>query len=236
MAAPSPVNINCKTTGSFNANGTATMDVIKTQTVALDTPHQTFNVAADPFVHFSLAEEASGSAVAQYTVSIVDKALLKTALGGWLKGGALNGAATPQAVSAYMIEYLRGEINALVATDGVGAALEAYVIDDLAFTQYDADAQGGADKLVDDLDGSPENKNLIGLQFPMSRYQETFSASLPAISGDSLTFQFTISSNILVSEDVKDIAPNATDNETPDVGTLLDVTKSRIVHIVATKA
>lgn len=228
------VNINCKTTGSFNADGSAKMEVVTMQTVSLSTPDATFNVSADPFVHFSLSEESSGSAVA-YDVSIPTPSGLKGALGGWLKGGAIDGIS--QSVEVYMIEYLRGEINALVNADGVGAALEAHVIKDLVFTQYATDAQGGADALVDALNGSQENKDLIGLQFPANRYPETFASTLPAIVGDSLTFQFTITSNILVSDDQVDPAPGAPDATTgnPSVTTLLDVTKSRIVHIVATK-
>ena len=233
--AATPVNINCKTVGSFQADGTATMEVIQVETVVLSTPNETFNVSANPFSYFSLAEEASGSSAAEYTVSIADKAGLKTAIGSWLTGSATNGQSTPQSVETYMIEYLRGEINALVSTDGVGAALEAHVIKDLVFTSYAADAQGGADALVDALDGNQDNKNLIGLQFPSNRYPETFSSSLPYATGDSMTFQFTISSNIIVTDEAKDLvaaAPNAATQAT--VVPNLDVTKSQIVHIIAT--
>ena len=238
MAAVTPVNINCKTLGSITANGTANMEVIQVETVVLDAPDQTFNVTADPFTHFSLAEEASGS-TAEYTVSIVSVPNLKTALGTWLKGGASgakNTAATPQSVETWMLEYLRGEINALVGEDGVGAALEAHVIKDLAFDSFEANAQTGADNLVDSLEGSTDNKNLVGLQFPASRYPEIFASTLPAASGDSMTFQFTISSNIIVSDEAKDLVAD-TDNALTQAatGAVLDVNKSQIVHIVATK-
>jgi hypothetical protein len=229
------VNINCKTTGSIAADGSAKMEVIQIETVVLDTPHETFNVQADPFTHFSLAEEASGAS-AEFTVSIVSATALQAALGGWLKAaGAKNAGA--KSVEEYMIEYLRGEINALVDQDGVGAALEAHVIKDLSFNSFEADAQTGANNLVTDLSGNQEHKNLIGLQFPASRYGETFSAALPAQSGDSMTFQFTITSNILVSDEAKDLVASEANAATQAAtSNILDVTKSRIVHIVATKA
>jgi hypothetical protein len=229
------VNINCPVVGSFDANGTATMEVAIMQVVSLDTPDETFNVSADPFTHFTLAEEASGASALVYTVS-VNAGTLKTALGGWLKGDAKDSAL--QSVETYMIEYLRNEINALIGSDDVGAALQASVVKNLAFTQYAADAQGGANTLVDELNGDQSAKNSIGLQFPEARYPETFEPTLPALAGDSLTFQFTISSNILVSDDQIDPATSNTDatSGNPSVMTKLDVNKSRIVHIVATKA
>jgi hypothetical protein len=228
------VNINCPTVGNFRADGTAKMEVVYMQTVALDTPDREFNVAADPFTYFTLAEEASGSTVG-YTVSVNNVPGLKTLVGGWLKGGATD--ANSANVETYMIEYLRGEINALVSTDGVGAALEAHVIKNLAFTQYATDAQNGANTLVDDLCGNQNDLNAIGLQFPAARYPETFSSSLPAISGDSLTVQFTISSSIVVSDSQQD--PSSSTNAVsgnPTIGASLNVNKSRIVHLIATKA
>jgi hypothetical protein len=237
------VNINCLTTGTISANGTAEMEVLTMHTVALNTPNATFAVDADAFQYFSLAEEASGNSTAEFTVSIANVAGLKTALGGWLKGSALNSS---QDVETWMIEYLRGEINALVGQDGVGAALQGSVIKNLAFESYDDDAQAGADGLVDALEADQHAKDLIGLQFPPARFisgsSEAFSSSLPAQIGDSLTFEFTISSTITVTDDVVDsVNPNpsgATNNTTgnPTVGSTLDVSKSRIVHIVATKA
>lgn len=230
-----PVNVNCPQVGTFTANGTAAMEVVYMQTVALATADRTFDVSADPFALFSLAEEASGATVG-YTVSIPDKAALKTMIGGWLKGGALD--ASSSNVASWMIEYLRGEINALVNADGVGAALEAHVIKDLAFTTYAADAQSGADTLVDNLDADQSKKNSIGLQLPAYRYPETFSSSLPARSGDSFTVQFTITSDISVSDSQQDPAtgqPNAVSGN-PTIGTKLNVNKSRIVHLIATKA
>jgi hypothetical protein len=230
------VNINCPVLGSFDANGTAKMEVAIMQVVSLDDPHETFNVSADPFTHFTLAEEASGASILGYTVS-VNATTLKEALGGWLKGGATDSAS--QSVEDYMIEYLRGEINALIGGDGVGAALQASVVKDLAFAQYNTDAQDGADALVDELADDQSAKNSIGLQFPAARYPETFASTLPAQSGDSLTFQFTISSSITVSDDQID---PATSNDDATIGNpsaaaaLSVVNKSRIVHIVATKA
>lgn len=227
--------VYCPTTGTFNANGSAEMEVAYMQTVVLDTAHSTFDVSADAFSYFSLAEEASG-AVLGYTVSIPNKATFKTALGNWLKGTAVNSSS--QSVESYMIEYLRGEINALVGSDGVGAALEASAVKNLAFTQYATDAQGGADNLIDALDASQNHLNAIGLQLPKARYLEDFSGSLPAQVGDSLTFQFTISSSITVSDSQQDPAAditNATGGNNPTIGASLNVTKSRIVHIRANK-
>lgn len=232
------VNINCKTTGTVNADGTAKMEIIQIETVVLDSVDQTFNVAADPFGYFSLSEEESGPN-ASFTVSISDAAGLKAALGNWLKGAALAGG---QTVQQWMIEELRTEINNLVSTDGVGAALEAHVIKDLAFTTYNTDAQTGANNLVDALDLSTENKNLIGLQFPASRFGETFSPTLPALSEDTMTFQFTINSNIVVTDAVVNLVPDeanaatqATVEPTTQPSGALDVSKSRKINIVAAK-
>jgi hypothetical protein len=231
------VNINCATVGSIDADGTAQMEVLTMHTVVLDASDQQFFVTADPFTYFTLAEEASGSSVATLNVS-VDASGLKTALGGWLTGGAVSNAA--QNVETYMIEYLRDEINALIGADGVGAALQASVIKDLAFAQYATDAQSGADWLVDTLEADDHSLKLIALQFPEGRFPETFSSSLPAQSGDSLTFQFNINSTITVSDSVQDnVDPNppGSNNATnPSIGSTLDVIRSRIVHIIATKA
>jgi hypothetical protein len=232
----STVNINCPQVGTFTADGTAQMEVAYMQTVALDSAHSEFNITGDAFQYFSLAEEASGSTL-EYTVSIANKAGLKTALGGWMKAaGATNSSS--QNVETFMKEYLRDEINALIGADGVGAALQASVIKSLAFTQFETDAQSGADALVEALDGDQNKKNSIGLQFPKARYPEVFASTLPAAAEDSLTFQFTISSSIVVSDDLVDVttATNAAGAANPTIASALNVTKSRIVHIIATKA
>lgn len=231
------VNVNCPITGTITADGTADLEVLYMQVVNLGAPDATFDVTADAFSQFTLAEESSGSTV-EYVASLADAAAFKTALGGWLKGGAKN--ATAQTVEVYMREYLRGEINALLSSDGVGAALEASAVKNLAFTKYDEDAQAGADGLIDALNADQSAKNSIGLQLPKARYPETFSSSLPAQSGDSLTFQFTITSTIAVSDSYVDVSTetDASGNANPTIvgQPIASVNRSRIVNIVATKA
>jgi len=232
-----PVTVYCPITGDITANGTADLEIVTMQVVSLSNPDATFNVGADAFAQFALAEEASGG-TATYTVSLANAASFKTLLGGWLKGTALN--ATSQSVHTYMLEYLRGEINTLLGSDGVGAALEASVVKNLAFTAFDANAQTGADVLIDDLNADQSAKNSIGLQLPQDRYPEVFAPTLPALSGDSLTFQFTIDSTIDVSEEPVDPSATHTDatvgNPTIAGQLVASVNRSRIVDIVATKA
>ena len=211
--------------------------------VSLQAADATFDFDADAFAHFSLAEEASGATAMVYTVSIKDVEALKTALGTWLTTATDSNAKNTQ---TYMHDYLVGEINAIINStnastaganpgDDIGAALQASSVS-LTFDSFQTDAEAGADNLIVALEASQPDKNRIGLQFPTARYPATFSADLPAESGDSLTFQFEINSTITVSDDPKDqAAPTAGDNGNPTVGTKLNVTRSRRVNIVVTK-
>jgi hypothetical protein len=198
------VQINCRTLGSFNPAGSGATQTVTMYNVALATPAQTFTVNENPFTHFTLSEETAGSTTAVFNVAM-NATSMNTALSGWLKGGATNGGS--QSVETWILERVRADVNALIALQNVPNALETQVVGGLTFTQFNVDAQGAVDTLITDLAGSQEDRDLIGLQFPASRYPAEFSTVLPYQSGDSLVFQFTITTEFVIGKSVaQDVA------------------------------
>lgn len=234
-----PTSVNCPVVGTFQADASADIEVVYMETYVLPDANAEFTASVDMFSHFNLAEEASGNSVVGYTVSIANAAAFKTALGNLIKADATNNS---QLAAAWMLEYLRTEINALLTTDGVGAALEASVVKNLAFKDWDVQAQLGADALGDALAADQDALNSIGLQLPASQYSQENTAegnlSSVAASGDSLTFQFTVTSEVKTSYDPKEKAATYAPNglSAADGKTGPTVQKSRILNFTAIKA
>jgi hypothetical protein len=230
--------IKCPTRGVFTADGSAQIETAVMHEVSLETADQTFTVAnAAPFGHFSISQNGENSTpgVLDFVVS-VNASSLADSLAGWLNGGALVNGVN---VHDYMLEYVRSEINDRVASTGLGQALEATVVKDLAFASWAVDASAGALDLATRLAANQADLDSIGLQFPEGRYPTQFASTLPSQSGDSLTFQFTISSTISVSAAAKDTIVNANGsagitNANPAVNTY-SALRSRIVHITASQ-
>jgi hypothetical protein len=234
--------INCPITGSFTVNGSGQLEIVTMHTVSLSEADATFDVSADAFQYFSGVQEAPGSSSATFTVNL-DASGLEGALTNWIKGDATLAGVEPE---SWMLEQLRADINAAINLDGVGSALEGSVVKNLAFAEgagsFDVNATAAVTTLVTELNASQEAKDLIGLQFPAARYPDGASNgtfAIPAQVGDSLTFQFTITSTITVTEDrVDDSTTQANASNASPVSPVmpnLTALRSRIIHIKANK-
>jgi hypothetical protein len=232
--------INCPITGAFSASGSGDAQSVKLYDVTL-TVDETFTVNENPFTFFDLSEngEIPGtSGTAGYKVSINNVVGLTAALQGWLKTTAKNSA--NQTVKTHLLEHYRAQINAILAADDLGAMLETQQVGNLQITTFETPADAAVVTLVNALEGSQADKNLIGLQFPQARYagDSYIPGTLPYQAGDSLMFKFVITSTITVNtSEVSQTStnPGVVTEDTPQTA-LPNLTVSGAVRSVGIKA
>ena len=227
-----PANINVPFVAAMSADGTAELETVKQETYNFTgNAHATFTGAltAEIIAAFTLSEEGSGSTV-ELEVAVANlKDALTTALG-------VVKDANNASITDYLTGWAQGEIDADLASNTIGAGVEASAVKNLSLV---VDASGAAEAMEDGIDGLTAGvRRLIATQLPSSRFPETFSSALPLISGDSMTFRFIASSSVTVSESAQDLdgaADGATAGVGPGVGSGYGI-DSRTIDVVLTKA
>jgi len=121
-------------------------------------------------------------------------------------------------LEAYLLEWANSNLLEELKKNGIADALEADALDNLAHNDFDADAAKGAEAMHDGLDAmDPARLSVVASQIPNSKWMSAFNgvgdsgapgsrsaytaSRLPLEDGgDSMTFQFVITQNFVVSE------------------------------------
>jgi hypothetical protein len=121
-------------------------------------------------------------------------------------------------LEAYLLEWANSNLLEELKKNGIADALEADALDNLEHTDFTKNAEDGAKAMHDGLDAmDPARLSVVASQIPNSKWMSAFnnmgdsgmpgsrSASLVnrlplEDGGDSMTFQFVITQNFVVSE------------------------------------
>jgi hypothetical protein len=222
-------NVNVPFVAAMQANGTALLETVKQETYAFTgAAHYSYNGTLTPEIiaAFILSENTSDS-VAELDVAVSG---LTTPLTAALM-------AAKAALETDLTSFAQSQIDADLAANGVGAAVEAEAVKELSLA---VDASSAAQAMEDGIAGlSADVRRLIATQLPSSNFPETFSTALPINAGDSMTFRWNASTTITVSEDAKDLGGDegvgAVAGAGPGVGSGYGV-DNRVIELVLTKA
>ncbi|NDE18239.1 hypothetical protein EBZ80_25310 [bacterium] len=226
-------NVNVPFVAAMSADGTALLETVKQETYTFTgSAHYNYTGVLTPEIiaAFTLSEGAADSA-AQLDVDVAGLTAPLTA--------ALEAARA--SIEADLTAFAQSEIDADLASNTIGAAVEAEAVKNLVLS---IDTSGAAAAMETGIAAlSAATRRLIATQLPSTRFPEAFSTALPLVSGDSMTFRWNASTNITVSEDAQDLggaADGGADGTAaagagPGVGTGYGV-DVRVLELVLTKA
>jgi len=121
-------------------------------------------------------------------------------------------------LEAYLLEWANSNLLEELKKNGIADALEADALDNLEHTDFTKNAEDGAKAMHDGLDAmDPARLSVVASQIPNSKWMSAFNnmgdSGMPGASsaslvnrlpledgGDSMTFQFVITQNFVVSE------------------------------------
>ena len=125
-------------------------------------------------------------------------------------------------LEAYLLEWANSNLLEELKKNGIADALEADALDSLAHNNFETDAAKGAEAMHDGLDAmDPARLSVVASQIPNDKWLTAFNgvgdSGAPGASsaytasrlpledgGDSMTFQFVITQNFVVSEKAPD--------------------------------
>jgi len=249
--------VNIPFVGSMNNDGSASLQTVKKETY-------TFTAAADVVLSgtlsddiigaFQLSQETQTSGTVVLEVAMRNESAFKTALRNALQAVTVSTAdadltgqyATAGAVSKSLEEYIvawaRQQIDDDLNRNTIGAAIEASEVENLAITDFSANAFAAAGNMYAGLSAlSADTRRLVATQLPPSRFPDTFTDALPLASGDKMVFRFNVDTTIEVLQDPKDLGANdggadgsASAGAGPGNGTNYGV-DVRVIELVLTK-
>jgi hypothetical protein len=178
----------------------------------------------------ALFKAAMKAALESVVVSEIDSALA----GQYATAGAVG-----VGLEAYIVAWARQQIDADLASNTIGAAIEASEVEALAITDFSANAVAASTNMYDGLVGlTGDVRRLVATQLPSSRFPETFSDALPLATNDKMVFRFLVTSTITVSQNAQDLGTAGNDGATagagPGVGSGYGV-DNRVIELTLTK-
>lgn len=240
------VNVNIPFVAALQSDGAANLQTVQQDTYTLGVPDVILfgDLSSNILNAFLIAhEDASDSAVA-LSVTMQNKEAFVAALAAAMQAATIStadaaihskysGASAVQGAGTGTGLSLENYIKAAIHTDvivalnnnTIAAELEASDVQAITLGTYAADCSAAAAAMWDGLDGITDSlRRVIATQVGNTRFtdaSEGFTSTLPLVSGDSMTFQFNLNSNLTISEDVQDVVSGAGTNNGsgPGVGT-----------------
>jgi hypothetical protein len=247
------VNINVPFVAPLQSDGAANLQTVQQDTYALGAADVVLTGVLSPEIinAFLIShEDASDSAVA-LNVTMQGKNDFMNALSAAIKAATIStadaaihpkytGPAAVQGAGTHngllLVNYIKAALHTdvIVALNNntIAAELEASDVQEITLPDYDADCLAAAEDMYDGLVGIEESlRRVIATQVGNTRFtdvSEGFTSALPLTSGDSMTFQFNLTSNLTISESVQDVVSGADTNNGsgPGVGTYLPSTSN----------
>jgi hypothetical protein len=206
------VNVNVPCTVTIGLDGTVTLQTVKTQSYDLSEPHASFNgFLTDEILDAFIVKHNGARPGANLSVDVSANAAegFESALWNNLKYAPMEAAPASTTLEAFLKKWATAELTKELAANQIAAALEAGALDNLAFNDIDGSyASGVTDMFSGIKELSPAVRAVIATQISNEKFLSAangvgdgkVSARLPLEGGDSMTFQFIISQNFVVSE------------------------------------
>jgi len=217
-----PVNVNVPYQVTIAVDGSVTIQSVDAQEYSLAAKHAQFNgfLVDDILNAFHVTSNSEFPSAANVSVDMSDNAVVKSAfiaaLANQLKTALLsdtsllNVATSSASLDDYLMDWANKEIVKQLSANGIASALEAEGLKGMAHTGFNADLTDGATAMFDGLATiAPTVRAVIATQIPNTRWMTAFNdagevldSKLPLYDGgDSMTFQFVITQNFVVSEE-----------------------------------
>jgi hypothetical protein len=216
-----PYNVNVPYQVTIAADGTVSVQTIDAQAYTLPVPDAVFNgFLVDDILNAFDASGNGPSPIANLAVTMVDgnKNAFVLALARQLTIAQLDGSSND--LTQYLLNWANQQLLADLCNNGIAVSLEAGGLDDLKFNDISANYHQGATDMFDGLNAlTPNVLSVVGTQIPNSKWLSAFNKQvkgapacrLPLYDGaDSMTFQFVITQNFIVSEDNQNVNGAAT--------------------------
>lgn len=221
-----PVNVNVPYQVTIAVDGSVTIQSVDAQEYTLAPKNAQFNgFLVDGILDaFIVTSNSDYPSAANVSVNMSDVAGVKTAfvtaLANQLKTALLsdtsllNVATDHASLDDYLMDWANKEIVKQLAANGIAAALEAEGLKGMSHTGFNADLTEGATAMYNGLETiTPTVRAVIATQIPNTRWMTAFNdagevmdAKLPLYDGgDSMTFQFVITQNFVVSEEAVNV-------------------------------
>ena len=221
-----PVNVNVPYQVTIAVDGSVTIQSVDAQEYTLAPKNAQFNgfLVDDILNAFIVTSNSDYPSAANVSVDMSDvagvKAAFVTALANQLKTALLsdpsllNVATDHASLDDYLMDWANKEIVKQLAANGIAAALEAEGLKSMSHTGFNADLTEGATAMYNGLETiTPTVRAVIATQIPNTRWMTAFNdagevmdAKLPLYDGgDSMTFQFVITQNFVVSEEAVNV-------------------------------
>jgi hypothetical protein len=211
-----PYNVNVPYQVTIAADGTVSVQTIDAQAYTLPVPDAVFNgFLVDDILNAFDASGNGTSPIANLSVTMVDgsKNTFVQALARQLTIAQLDGSSND--LTRYLLNWANQQLLADLCNNGIAVSLEAGGLDDLKFNDISANYHQGATDMFDGLNAlTPNVLSVVGTQIPNSKWLSAFNKQvkgapahrLPLYDGaDSMTFQFVITQNFIVSEDNQNV-------------------------------
>ena len=217
-----PVNVNVPYQVTIAVDGSVTIQSVDAQEYTLAAKHAQFNgfLVDDILDAFHVTSNSEFPSAANVSVDMSDNAGVKSAfiaaLANQLKTALLsdtsllNVATSSASLDDYLMDWANKEIVKQLSANGIASALEAEGLKGMEHTGFNADLTDGATAMFDGLATiAPTVRAVIATQIPNTRWMTAFNdagevldSKLPLYDGgDSMTFQFVITQNFVVSEE-----------------------------------
>lgn len=221
-----PVNVNVPYQVTIAVDGTVTIQSVDAQEFTLAPKNAQFNGflvdgILDAFIVTSNSDYPSAANVSVDMSDVADvKSAFVLALANQLKTALLsdpsllNVATASASLDDYLMDWANKEIVNQLAANGIAAALEAEGLKSMSHTGFSDDLTDGATAMFEGLSTiTPTVRAVIATQIPNTRWMTAFNdagevmdAKLPLYDGgDSMTFQFVITQNFVVSEEAVNV-------------------------------
>lgn len=223
---PTPVNVNVPYQVTIAVDGSVTIETVDAQEYTLAPKNAQFNgfLVDDILNAFKVKNDSGYPSSANVTVEMDESAGVKsafvTALANQLKTALLSDTSLLNVVTSsaslddYLMDWANKEIVKQLAANGIAAALEAEGLKSMSHTGFNADLTDGATAMYDGLATiAPTVRAVIATQIPNTKWMSAFNDAgevmdekLPLYDGgDSMTFQFVITQNFVVSESAQNV-------------------------------
>jgi len=211
-----PYNVNVPYQVTIAADGTVSFQTIDAQAYTLPVPDAVFNgFLVDDILNAFDASGNGASPIANLSVSMVtaNKTAFVQALARQLTIAQLDGSSND--LTQYLLNWANQQLLADLCNNGIAVSMEAGGLEDLKFNDISANYHQGATDMFEGLDAlTPNVLSVVGTQIPNSKWLSAFNKQvkgapahrLPLYDGaDSMTFQFVITQNFIVSEDSQNV-------------------------------
>jgi hypothetical protein len=240
-------NINIPFVASMQSDGQADLQTVKATPFLLGAAKTILaaTLSSDIINAFEISHEDASDGTVSLNVTMKDKAAFVAALKAALQAATITtvdedihlkyrnvtsgeGAGEGNTLENYIKAAIHTDVIVALANNTIASELEASDVQPVTLDNFADDCETAATAMYEGLEGIGDGlRRVIATQVSNAKYTEDgegFTSALPLVSGDSMSFQFSLTSNLTISEQATQLATNDDEaGEGPGVGTYTDL-------------